>query len=133
MLVVAAVLYWDGLFSTNELAPDTLAPPSRLVGKWRRGDGGYVLDIQRVHEDGKIDAKYLNPRPIRVSKATAITRGGHVVVAVTLQDKGYPGSNYTLTYNPDTDRLDGVYYHRGLKQQFDVTFVRVNTVPSTQQ
>jgi hypothetical protein len=47
----------------------------KLEGRWRRADGGYVLDIRKVRPDGAIDAAYLNPRPINVSKAQA-TRDG---------------------------------------------------------
>ena len=144
LLVVAVVVLWDRLFPADEPTagtptalvpadepmPGTPAALARLVGQWRRLDGGYVLDIQGVHDDGKIDAAYLNPRPIHVSKADAITQGGHVVVVVTLQDRGYPGNMYTLTYDADADRLEGVYHHRGLKQQFNVTFVRASTTPN---
>ncbi len=139
-LLVVVVVLWDRLFLTDEPAPDgprqiqadersveTHTPEvlTRLVGRWWRLDGGYILDIKAVHDDGKIDATYLNPRPINVSKAEAITKGGHVIVVVTLQDRGYPGNMYTLTYDGETDRLEGVYHHRGLAQQFDVKFSRL--------
>ncbi len=139
VLIAAVVLFRNRLFpdgddavvqpaqtQADERSAETHAPPSltRLVGRWRRLDGGYVLDIKAVHDDGTIDAAYLNPRPIHVSKAEAITKGGHVVVVVTLQDQGYPGNMYTLTYDPQADRLEGVYHHRGLRQQFDVKFTR---------
>ena len=144
LLIVAVVVLWDRLFLTDEPATDTprliqadernaqtQTPDvlTRLVGRWQRSDGGYILDIKAVHDDGKIDAAYLNPRPIHVSKAEAVNRGGHVVVVVTLQDRGYPGNMYMLTYDPHADRLEGVYHHRGLRQQFDVAFSRL---PSTQ-
>ena len=147
LLVVAVVVLWGRLFPTDEPAPDgpgqiqadersaemnTPEVLTRLVGRWRRTDGGYILDIKTVHDDGKIDATYLNPRPINVSKAEAITKGGHVIVVVTLQDRGYPGNMYTLTYDPDTDRLEGVYHHRGLGQQFDVEFSRLRSAPNAQ-
>ncbi len=98
---------------------------SRIVGRWVRSDGGYILDIKAVRDDGEIDATYLNPRPVNVSKAQALATGGHVVVAVTLQDRGYPGNMYTLTYDRKTDRFEGVYHHRGIGQQFDVKFTRL--------
>jgi hypothetical protein len=132
-LAVATVLLWGRLFPGEESAPDTQETPVKLVGEWRRGDGGYVLDIRRVHDDGTLDAVYLNPNPIHVSNANTFTQEGHVVVTVTLQDKGYPGSNYTLTYNPDTDRLEGIYDHRVLNQQFNVAFARVSTARHKQE
>ncbi len=111
------------------------APPAltRLVGRWRRLDGGYTLDIKAIADDGKIDATYLNPRPIHVSKAEAITKGGHVIVVVTLQDQGYPGNMYTLTYDPQADRLEGVYHHRGLGRQFEVEFSRLRSAQNAQE
>jgi hypothetical protein len=148
LLVVAVVVLWDRLFLTDQPAQDgpsqiqadersaqTHTPEvlSRLVGRWQRSDGGYILDIKAVHDDGKIDAAYLNPRPINVSKAQAITKGGHVIVVVTLQDRGYPGNMYTLTYDPHADRLEGVYLHRGRKQQFDVEFSRLRSAQDTQE
>jgi len=41
-----------------------------------------------------------------------------------LLPRGYPGSNYTLTYDKDEDRLVGVYYHAVLQQSFDIYFER---------
>ena len=113
--------------------PHTPEAITRLVGRWRRLDGGYILDIKAVHDDGKIDVTYLNPRPINISKAEAITKGGHVIIVVTLQDRGYSGNIYTLAYDPTADRLEGVYHHRGLKQKFDVEFSRLRSVQNTQE
>ena len=139
VLAVVAVVFWGRLFPGDG---DEAAQPVQiqadgqnaethvqpvltcLVGRWRRIDAEYILDIKAVHDDGKIDVTYLNPNPIHISKAEAITRGGFVIVAVTLQDRGYPGNMYTLTYDPKADRLDGVYHHRGLGRQFDVKFTR---------
>ena len=92
-----------------------------------------LRNVAATNIDGKIDVTYLNPRPIHVSKAEAITKGGHVIVVVTLQDRGYPGNIYTLTYDPDADRLEGVYHHRGLGQQFDVEFSRLRSAQNTQE
>jgi hypothetical protein len=50
--------------------------------------------------------------------------GNNVKIFVELQDANYPGSTYDLTYKPESDQLKGVYYHAGLKQNFEVTFVR---------
>ena len=146
VLIATVVLFRNRLFpdggdvagqsvqiQADERSTETHTPPlrTRLVGRWRRATGGYILDIKAVHDDGKIDATYLNPRPIHVSKAEAITKSGHVVVVVTLQDRGYPGNMYTLTYDPDADRLEGVYHHRGLGQQFDVEFSRLQSAQNT--
>ena len=95
-----------------------------LIGQWVRPDGGYVLDIKSISPDGKIEMVYLNPRPINVSKAQASTKAGEINLFVELQDKGYPGSYYTLAFNSETNRLVGVYHHLGLNQNFDVYFIK---------
>jgi uncharacterized protein (DUF2147 family) len=96
-----------------------------LVGRWQRTDGGYVIEIRRVAIDGAMQAAYFNPRPINVSRAKASVFKGHLKVEVELQDTGYPGSSYTLLYDPDKDALLGFYYQAVQKQNFDVVFVRM--------
>jgi hypothetical protein len=97
----------------------------KLKGKWLRPDGGYVLEVRQVAADGKIDAAYLNPRPINISKAAASSEAGQTKVFVELRDRLYPGNYYTLTYDAAKDQLSGVYHHLGIGQQFDVVFVRM--------
>jgi hypothetical protein len=101
------------------------ADPQRLVGRWIRSDADYAIAITSVSPDGKIEAAYLNPRPVHVSKAEARREDGALHVRLELQDKNYPGSYYTLTYDPGTDTLTGVYHHLGLNQEFDVAFSRL--------
>jgi hypothetical protein len=103
---------------------DTKSDFEKLKGKWLRTDGGYVLEIKQIASDGKIDAAYLNPRPINVSKAHASSEAGKMNVFVELRDRLYPGNYYKLTYDAGKDQLSGVYYHLGIQQQFDVVFVR---------
>ncbi len=110
-------------------ACSTQPPPGKtdykkIVGRWVRPDGGYVLDIKDVHADGRMDAAYLNPRPINVSDARANISENTINIRVELRDRFYPGSYYTLTYDPRADRLDGVYHHLGINQNFNVFFVR---------
>ena len=96
-----------------------------LVGRWQRTDGGYVIEIRRVAIDGTMEAGYFNPRPINVSMAKASTFKDHIKVEIELRDTGYPGSSYTLLYDPDKDALLGFYYQAVQKQNFDVMFVRM--------
>ena len=99
---------------------------AKLVGRWLRPDGGYVLEVRAVDgATGRIDAAYLNPRPIHVGQAEAKEEGGKLTVFVELQDVGYPGSTYRLTYLPQVDQLIGTYYQPTADQSFDVEFVRV--------
>jgi hypothetical protein len=96
-----------------------------LIGRWQRTDGGYVIDIRKVAPDGSMRAGYFNPRPINVSMAKASTFKDHIKVDIELRDTGYPGSTYTLLYDPDKDALLGFYYQAVQKQNFDVVFVRI--------
>lgn len=97
----------------------------KLVGRWRRSDANYVLEIRSIAADGTIDAAYLNPKPIHVSRAVAGSESGKTTVMVELRDRLYPGSYYTLTYNASTDCLSGVYHHLGIRQDFDVVLMRM--------
>jgi hypothetical protein len=110
-----------GDFSTIENAK---AEFGKLKGRWVRTDGGYILSVKNLDPGGKMDAAYYNPRPINVSKAQATQEGATLKVFVELRDAGYPGSTYTLIYDPKTDRLSGVYYQAAIGQRFDVIFVR---------
>jgi hypothetical protein len=96
-----------------------------LIGRWQRTDGGYVIEIQRVATDGAMAAAYFNPRPINVFRAKASEFKDHLKVEVELRDTGYPGSSYTLLYDPDKDALLGFYYQAVQKQTFDVIFLRM--------
>jgi uncharacterized protein (DUF2147 family) len=96
----------------------------KLKGRWLRPDGGYILSVKDVDPSGKMDAAYYNPKPINVSKAQAMQEGASLKVFIELRDAGYPGSTYTLVYDPKTDRLGGVYYQAAMGQRFDVFFVR---------
>jgi hypothetical protein len=100
------------------------AAHKELIGRWLRPDGGYILVIKNVRFDGSIEAYYLNPNPINVSEARLNTESGKINIFVELRDIGYPGSNYTLTYDKENDRLVGVYYHAILKKNFDIYFIR---------
>ena len=38
----------------------------KLIGRWLRPDGGYILEISHISSDRKMEAAYFNPRPINV-------------------------------------------------------------------
>jgi hypothetical protein len=100
------------------------ADPTKLVGRWMRTDGGYELELSNPTFEGRLTAAYFNPHPINVFYAGWKLEGGYVYMLVELRDKGYPGSTYMLSYDPETDRLEGIYYHAALKQEFEVVFQR---------
>jgi hypothetical protein len=114
------------LNATN--APTPVVKPGanfeKLKGRWLRPDGGYLVDIRGVDETGKMDASYFNPKPINVSKAEAFLKGGVATVFIELRDVNYPGSTYTLAYDPENDQLRGIYFQALQQQTFEVAFVR---------
>ena len=96
----------------------------KILGRWLRPDGGYVLMIENVDEEGNLNASYLNPKKINVSKARIELEDERINVFIELKDRYYPGNYYELTYYEEVDRLIGTYYHLGINQQFDVNFIR---------
>jgi hypothetical protein len=101
------------------------AEPARLEGQWKRTDSDYVIAIDEASADGKLAARYLNPRPINVSKAQWLKIGPRLQLRVEMQDRGYPGSNYELDYDAAHDTLFGTYHHLGINQDFQVSFYRL--------
>ncbi|MFC1821274.1 hypothetical protein ACFL9T_01090 [Thermodesulfobacteriota bacterium] len=130
LIGLAAVVFY-GLMnrSSTETAPTiSLKKESpdfdKLVGPWVRREGGYVIAISKIHPDGKVDAAYFNPRPINVSRANVSEEDRKIKLFVELRDKGYPGSTYTLVYNPEHDVMVGVYFQAAIQQSFKVIFDR---------
>lgn len=96
----------------------------RIEGRWVRPDGGYLLELKEIKNDGSLKAAYYNPRPIKVGKAELRRKDGGITLVVELRDVNYPGSTYTLRYDPGSDQLKGTYYQAVEKQTYDVEFVR---------
>ena len=96
----------------------------KLVGRWVRPDGGYVIDIRKVDVDGTLQAAYFNPRPIHVSQARVTQKDGEIQIFIELRDVGYPGATYALRYNAKHDVLTGLYHQPTVGQTFDVVFMR---------
>jgi hypothetical protein len=105
-------------------AAETKPEFQRLKGKWLRPDGGYIVEVKSVADSGKMEVAYFNPRPINVARAEASQDGGVTKVFIELRDVNYPGSTYTLTYEPGGDQLKGIYYQAAMQQRFEVGFVR---------
>jgi len=107
-----------------EVAADVPARYRPLLGEWVRPDGGYVLSVTGITEDGKATVGYLNPRPINVARAEARQEGDVVGLFVELRDRGYPGSTYTLAHDAQADQLRGLYFQAAQRASYDVVFVR---------
>jgi hypothetical protein len=112
-------LYWHKTGAFQQV------DPARLMGRWLRLDGGYILELSGVGPKGLVKAAYFNPGPINVSRAEWQRHEGRLGLFVELRDVNYPGSTYTLVYQGKNDRLVGIYYQALLRQQFDVEFVRM--------
>jgi hypothetical protein len=95
-----------------------------LNGLWVRTDGGYLIAIRDIDASGRLDAAYANPHQLPFARAVASRAGNTIKVFLELRAGGYKGSTYTLTYNPDEDILEGVYYQAVAQQRFDVYFER---------
>jgi hypothetical protein len=97
----------------------------KLVGNWGRPDGDYVLRISDINLDRTVQVSYFNPNPINVAQANVSSQNNTVKLFVELRDTGYPGSKYNLTYNPNKDMLEGVYFQAQAQQLYDVIFQRM--------
>lgn len=95
-----------------------------LKGTWVRPDGGYMIAIKSVGANDKLEAMYFNPSPLPFAKAQASREGTTLRTFFELRAGGYDGSTYELTYDPSTDRLQGIYYQAVQKRKYDVYFVR---------
>jgi hypothetical protein len=95
-----------------------------LPGYWGRTDAGYILELKDLSMDGTLKAAYFNPRPINVSRAEWKRKDGKINLFIELRYKNYPGSSYSLTYDPGSDRLSGSYYQAVQKETFPVEFIR---------
>ena len=126
LLVVWLLLSWSASAESGKNGRPKPAQTDyeRIAGKWLRTDGGYVLELSVVKSEGKLKAAYFNPRPINVAKAEWRSVDNRIQVFVELRDVNYPGSTYTLIYDPEHDRLNGYYYQAVMKGTFDVVFVR---------
>ena len=124
-LVAVSLVVAVGIISAIVLLQGERGEFEILIGRWLRPDGGYVLEIRAVDPSGKVDALYLNPRPINMAKAEATRDGSKLNVFVELRAPNYPGSTYTLVYDWKQDQLRGTYFQAALGQNFDVYFVRM--------
>jgi len=126
-LVLLVLLTMASIGTTASEAPagEPQGDPVQVVGRWMRTDGGYILQLSSPTFDGRLTAAYFNPRSIKVSRSGWALRDGNLLVFVELRDQGYPGSTYTLAYQPDTDRLVGIYFQAAVQQQFEVVFERI--------
>ena len=126
LILAAAKNNFSKYRSGDRAAESSVEKPDfqSLVGDWVRPDGGYVIKIRSIDKNGGLEAGYFNPRAINVSRAVATAKRGKINVFIKLQDRGYPGSTYTLVYHDQNDALVGTYYQAAMGRSFDVAFMR---------
>jgi hypothetical protein len=100
------------------------AEVQKMLGRWLRSDGTYVLELRGADRSGVVQAAYFNPRSINVSRAIWMRGAEGLQVVVELNDVGYPGATYVLSHDAKTDTLVGKYNQPQLGQTFEVDFVR---------
>jgi hypothetical protein len=120
ILSVFMVSILPGQMAESGESPDF----SVLVGEWVRIDGDYTIHVRDVKTDGSASVNYFNPGSINVSQSYAFVQKDLVKLFVKLQDKGYPGSTYTLYYYAEKDALAGFYYQAVIGQTYEVVFYR---------
>jgi hypothetical protein len=125
VLAASAVIY----DSASAQAPPVAPAPASLsfnvvVGRWARTEGPYVININSVDVNGKLDANYANPKPLLFHTAEVVRDGAGLKLLFELRAGGYGGSTYTLNYDAASDSLRGVYDQVVVKQKFEVVFNR---------
>lgn len=97
---------------------------TKIVGEWVRPDGGYTLKVEKINPDGTVSAGYFNPSKVHISEGNVSEWKGLIKLFIKLQDKGYPGSTYTLYYYAEKDALAGFYYQAEMQKTFEVVFIK---------
>jgi len=110
--------------SESSTQETSTADAKLLEGSWVRPDGGYILEMKNITDDGTLSAAYFNPRPIKVFQAFWAMDAGRLAVFIELRDINYPGSKYNLRFDPATDRLQGIYFQAVERQSYEVEFFR---------
>jgi hypothetical protein len=135
LAAVVGVIFWMNKRDNQTINNSASTPPTNvqakaskdlLIGRWVRTDseGNYIIEIKNVIANGKLDAQYFNPNPIKVGRAEWQQKNGSLMMVVELRDVNYPGSTYTLNLLSGGDRLTGNYYQAVEGTNFDVEFVR---------
>jgi len=124
ILIVVLIILLAKRTDDSEQSNKKTADKNLLVGEWIRTDASYLVKINRVNDDGSLEAQYFNPNPINVGSATWEESQGSLSITVELRDVNYPGSKYTLSYLPDRDILAGDYYQAVQGLNFYVEFAR---------
>jgi len=97
----------------------------KLLGRWQRADGGYIIDINDVKSNGEMNAAYYNPKSIHVAQSRMSQKKGFMRIFIELRDVNYPGSTYDLIYDSANDVLKGIYFQAVARANYSVIFQRM--------
>ena len=132
---LATYMFWPSSLKSSEennitpapAAPSTapVADKEKLVGRWQRTDGGYIIELKNPTPAGLIEAGYFNPNPINVGRSAWHSKNGRLMIMVELQDQNYPGSLYNLEYQSNVDKLTGTYFQAVERVSYNVEFIRL--------
>ena len=78
IVLAASVVLLCGVASAQ--SPPAAPSPASLsfgvvVGQWARTEGPYVININSVDVNGKLDASYANPKPLPFHTAEVVRDG----------------------------------------------------------
>lgn len=138
LVFVASVLFHNGCQPRTDktaakeivVGESSSAKPSpsidreKLRGRWLRQDGGYILAVGEIDSEGRAQASYFNPSPVKVAWSRIVSRDSGMSLLVELRDTNYPGCLYTLNYDSHLDRLTGTYFQAQLQETYQVEFAR---------
>ena len=125
ILLIAVLIFLFTKNNENKITSNKKAADKNLlVGDWVRTDGSYLIKINKVNEDGILEAQYYNPNPINVESAKWEEVYDNLKLTIVLRDVNYPGSTYTLNYLSDRDFLAGEYFQAVERSTFYVEFSR---------
>ena len=135
LAALTAYMFWPSALKSSEENNITPAPVAsskvtdvdkeKLVGRWQRTDGGYIIELKNPTPEGLIEAGYFNPNPINVGKSGWQNKDGRLMVMIELQDQNYPGSLYNLEYQSHVDKLTGTYFQAVERVSYNVEFIRL--------
>ena len=135
LAALAAYMFWPSALKSSEennITPTPVASSKvpdvdkeKLVGRWQRTDGGYIIELKNPTQAGLIEAGYFNPNPIHVGKSAWQSKDGRLMIMVELQDQNYPGSLYNLEYQTQVDKLTGTYFQAVERVSYNVEFTRI--------
>lgn len=133
LAALAAYMFWPSaeiIPAENNITPVVASPlpaadKEKLVGRWQRADGGYIIELKNPTPEGLIEAGYFNPNPIKVGRSAWQNKDGRLMVMVELQDQNYPGSLYNLEYQSPVDKLTGTYFQAVERVSYNVEFIRI--------